>query len=116
MIKEAFKPTAAKILGVIIIFALFATYAFVPTLTNPGACTTNCSIEVGYPLKFFFYNFGTGTQSNMNYNIISFIIDFVIFYFVFCLLSLILNLGRRKNVPNSNSGGRDSSPPNQAGV
>jgi hypothetical protein len=116
VIKESFKPTAAKILGVIIIFALFATYAFVPTLTNPQACVTNCMIEVGYPFKFFFYTFGTGTQSNMNYNVITFIIDFLIFYFALCLLSLIVNLGRRKNVPGSDSRGRDSSPANEAGV
>lgn len=116
MIKQAFKPTAAKILGIIVIFALIATYAFVPTLTNPLACTSNCSIEIGYPFKFFFYNFGSGTQSNMNYNIVNLIIDFLIFYFALCLLSLIVNLGRRKDVPNSNSGGRDSGPADQTGV
>ena len=115
MIKESFKPTAAKILGIVIIFALIATYAFVPTLTDPYGCTTNCIIEVGYPFKFFFYTFGTAIQSFMNFNIVTFIIDFLIFYFALCLLSLVLNLGRRKNVPNSNSGGRDSSPPDQTG-
>ena len=116
MIKEAFKPSAGKILGILIIFAIFATYAFVPNLTNPQACMTSCDIEVGFPLKFFFYTFGSATQSNMNYNIFSFIIDFVIFYFALCLLSLILNLGRRKNVPNSDSGRRDSGPADEAGV
>jgi hypothetical protein len=116
MIKEALKPTAAKILGIIIIFALLATYPFVPVLTDPQACVTGCFIEIGLPLKFFFYTFGAETQSNMNYNIISFIIDFTVFYFALFLLSLILNLGRRKNVPNSDSRGRDSSPANETRV
>ena len=117
MIKEALKPTAAKITGIIVIFGLFATYAFVPVVTDPQACVTSCTVEIGYPFKFFFYTLGEATQSNMNYNIITFIIDFFIFYLGLCLISLILNLGRKKkDVPNSDSRGRDSSPPDQAGV
>ena len=116
MIKQALKPTAAKIFGLIVIFALIATYAFVPALTDPQLCVSGCTIEIGYPLKFLFYDWGVQTQSFKSPVIVNLIIDLVIFYFALCLLSLIANLGRRKNVPNSNSGGRDSSPPQQAGV
>ena len=116
MIKESFKPTAAKVAGIIVIFALTMTYAFVPTLTNPLACTINCSIEIGYPLKFLFFDYGIGTLSFNNFIFVNFIINFMIFYFGLCLISLILNIGRRKNVPNSDSGRRDSGPAQKAGV
>jgi len=116
MIKEALKPTSTKIVGIIVIFALIATYAFVPSLINPQLSISNYTIEMGYPLKFFFYTTDASNQSFMNFVPVNFIIDLLIFYFVLCLLSLILNLGRRKNVPNSDSRGRDSSTTNQTGV
>lgn len=109
MIVKSFLPSSGKILGLIIIFALIATYAFVPIVTNPQSCTAGCTVEIGYPSKFLFLEMGTQTQSFMNYNVVNFIIDLAVFYFALCLLSLVMNLGRRKNVPNSNSGGRSSS-------
>jgi len=112
---SAFKPSGVKILLIVIIFALMATYSFVPTLTSSVVCTTNCSIEMGWPLNFLVYTFGTGTESFMDFNAIVFVIDLMVFYLALCLISLIFNIGRRKNVPSSNSGGRDSSPPDQAG-
>ena len=114
-LKDAFKPGRGKVLGIIIIFALISTYGFVPSLTSPDICISNCSIEIGWPLKFFFYNWGAATESSMNFNTINFIINIVVFYLALCLLSLIFKIGRRENVPNSDSGGRDSSPTDQAG-
>lgn len=116
MILNAFKPTAAKIVGLIVIFALIATYAFVPSLTNPQLCSNSCTVAIGYPFDFLLFDYGSATLSFNNFIVVNFIIDFVIFYLALCLLSLIFNLGRRKNVPNSNSGGRDSSPANETGV
>jgi len=108
-LKDAFKPSSGKILAIIIIFALIATYGFVPTLTSSKICTSNCSIEIGWPFKFFFYGWGVGTSTTMNFNIFVFIVDILIFYLALCLISLILKIGRRENVPSSYSGGRDSS-------
>ncbi|MFH1473858.1 MAG: hypothetical protein ABIE55_03090 [Candidatus Aenigmatarchaeota archaeon] len=112
---SAFMPSNGKILGIIIIFALIATYSFVPILTSSVICSTNCSIEIGWPLNFLIYTFGTGTESFMDFNTIVFVIDIMVFYLVLCLISLIFKIGRKKNVPNNNSGGRDSSPADQAG-
>lgn len=112
---SAFKPSNGKILGIIIIFALLATYSFVPILTSSVICMTSCSIDMGWPLNFLIYTWGAGNESFMDFNAIVFVIDIMVFYLALCLISLIFNIGRRKNVPNSNSGGRDSSPADQAG-
>ena len=116
MIKQALKPTGIKILGLIVIFALIATWAFVPALTDPQECVVSCTIEIGYPLKFLFYEMGGQAQGFKSPVFLNLIIDLAIFYFAFCLISLIVNLGRRKNVSNSDSGRRDSSPANETGV
>ena len=108
-LKDAFKPSSWKILALIVFFALIATYGFVPPLISSEVCVTNCYIEIGYPFKFFFYTWGTGTPSSMDFNIFTFIIDIIVFYLALCLISLILKIGRKKDVPNSYSGGRDSS-------
>jgi hypothetical protein len=113
-LKDAFKPSGWKILALIIIFALMATYGFVPSLIGE-ICVSDCFIEIGFPFKFFFYKWGSGTETVTNFNTYVFIIDIIVFYLALCLISLILNLGRRKDVPNSDSGRRDSSPPEQTG-
>jgi hypothetical protein len=116
-ILKSFLPTAAKILGLIIILVLIVSYSFVPPLTNPQSCNAGCTVELGFPLKFVSYGMGGQTQGFMNYNFVNLIIDLAIIYFGLCLLSLVANLGRKKeNVPDSNSGGRSSSPPDQVGV
>lgn len=115
-ILRSFLPSGGKILGLIIIFALIATYAFVPVITNPSACVSSCTIEIGYPLKFMFYEMGAQTQGFKSPVLVNLIIDLALFYFVLCLFSLIVNLGGRKNVPDSNSGGRGSSPADQVRV
>jgi hypothetical protein len=115
-LKDAFKPGKGKVLGIIIIFALMATYGFVPPLTNPQTCVGGCLVEIGWPFQFFFYNWNATTESFMDFNYIIFTIDIVIFYLALSLISLIFKIGRRKNVPDSNSGGRDSSPADQAGA
>jgi hypothetical protein len=109
MIKDAFKPSSGKILALIIIFALITTYGFVPPLISSEICVSDCSVEIGYPFKFFFYTWGVGTQTFMDFNIFVFIIDIIVFYLALCLISLIFKIGRRENVPDSNSGGRDRS-------
>jgi hypothetical protein len=108
-LKDAFKPSSGKILAIIIIFALIATYGFVPTLTSSKICVSNCSIEIGYPFKFFFYTWGVGTETFTDFNIFVFIIDILVFYLALCLISLILKIGRKEHVSSSYSGGRDSS-------
>jgi len=113
-LKDAFKPSRMKILGIVIIFALIGTWGFIPTLTASKICISNCFIEIGWPFKFFFYTWGGEASSVMDFNIFVFIIDILIFYLVFCLLSLILKIGRKEDVSNSHSGGRDSSTPNEA--
>jgi hypothetical protein len=115
-LKNAFKPTGGKVLGIIIILALTATYGFIPVITNPEVCMGGgCIVEIGLPYVFLFYNLGEG-EAITDFNTIVFIIDIVVFYLAICLISLIFEIGRRKNVPNSNSGGRDSSPTDQAGT
>ena len=117
MILKAFVPSGAKIVGLLLIFALIVIYSFIPFISNPQLCFSGgCTADIGYPLKFLTYASGESTQSFMNLETVNFIVDLLIFYFGLSLLSLISNLGRRKNVPNSNSGGRDSSTPEQAGV
>jgi hypothetical protein len=114
-ILSAFIPGTGKVMGIIIIFALMATYSFVPALTSSQICTSNCSIYMGWPLPFLTYTYGAGTESFMDFNTVLFVIDLIVFYLALCLISLIFNIGRRKNVPDSNSGGRDSGPADQAG-
>jgi len=110
--KEYFKPTGRKILGVIIlILSVSFIIFFVSYVSEPSKFFTNdYPILIGWPLVFISIG---GKETTNNFNIVNLIIDIVIFYFVMCVLSIIFKGRKKENVPNSNSGGRDTSPANQ---
>jgi Na+/alanine symporter len=110
--KEYFKPTGRKILGVIILILLFSFIIFFISYTaEPSKFFTGDNpILIGWPLVFISIG---GNEATNNFNIVNLIIDIIIFYFVTCILAIIFKGRKKENVPNSNSGGRDTSPANQ---
>jgi len=105
-----FKPTTRKILGTIILLFFISFIGLWPAATNPMACIAGkCNMFIGLPLIFFSINEKGETYSNF----INLIIDMIIFYLIICVLSIAFKR-RKENVPNSNSGGRDTSSSNQA--
>lgn len=117
MIKEFFKPTARKILTLIILLVLLSFINFLPNLLNPLSCTATCVVMFGQPLfPFLTLNIKEGKISPA-LNIIGLIIDLVIIYLILCALFYIfrtrkkevtqlqqeLYTGEEKNVPTSNS-------------
>jgi hypothetical protein len=110
--KEYFKPTPKKILGVIIFLFLFSFLGFFfQYISNPTIYVTGQNaIPLGLPLV---YATITGSAFN-NFNILYLIIDIIIFYLIICVLSIIFKGRKKENVPISNSGGGNPSPANQA--
>ena len=105
-----FKPTARKILGVIILLFLFSFISFfLQYIADASRYASGETISIGFPLLYFSLGENDVTKS---FNIINLIIDIIIFYFITCILAIIFKR-RKENVPNSNSGGRDTSPANQ---
>jgi hypothetical protein len=129
--KEYFKPTTKKILGVIILTVMFSLGGVIPYLANPLSFITGES-NIVFGLPFPYASLDDGTISNVN--ILNMIIDIIIFYFVICLLSMIFR-GKKKEdksnqasqanqvnqtnqeegrkeeyVPNSDSGGGNPGP------
>jgi len=104
--KEFFKPTGRKILGIIILLFLFSFIGFfLQYIANPtNFITGQNTIPIGLPLVF--------VSIGGSFNIVNLIIDIIIFYLITCLLAIIFKR-RKENVPTSNSGGRDTSPANQ---
>jgi len=111
--KEYFKLTGKKILGVIILLFLFSFISFfMQYISNPtNYVTGQNTIPIGLPL--FFISIG-GKEGTSNFNMFSLIIDIIIFYLVVCLFAIAFKGGKKENVPNSNSGGGNPSSPNQA--
>ena len=112
--KEYFKLTGKKILGVIILLFFFSFISFfLQYISNPGNYVINQeqnAIMIGLPL--FFMSIG-GKEGTGNFNIFNLVIDIIIFYFVIVLFSIVFKGGKKQNVPNSNSGGGNTSSPNQ---
>jgi hypothetical protein len=77
-------------------------------ISNPTSYITN-PIGIGLPLVYV--SIGSKIE---NFNIFNLIIDIIIFYLVVCLFAIAFKGGKKENVPNSNSGGRNPSSPNQA--
>lgn len=103
--KEYFKPTGKKILGVIILFFLFSFLGFfLQYVANP----LSSSIPIGLPLAYFSIGSTIGST-----NILYLIIDIIIFYLITVFLAMIFKRRKVENVPNSDSGGRDTGTPNQ---
>jgi len=111
-VKEYFKLTGKKILGVIILLFLFSFISFfMQYISNPSNYVTNQNaILIGLPL--FFMSIG-GKEGTSGPNIVNLIIDIIIFYIVIVVFSIVFKGGKKENVPNSNSGGGNPSPPNQ---
>jgi hypothetical protein len=125
--KEYFKPTTTKILGVIILMVIFSLFGVIPYMSDPlKFLTGEAKILFGFPLV---YATLTGAVIN-NVNILNMLIDIIIFYFAICFLSIIFRSkkkeesaipqvnqsqeGRKEeNVPNSNSPGGNTSSPNE---
>jgi cadmium resistance protein CadD (predicted permease) len=107
---EHFKPTGKKILGVIILLLTLSFLSFfMQFVANTSKIITGqIPVSIGFPLFYF-----TISSTSPNLNIVNLIIDIIIFYLVVSLLSLAFKGRRKENVPNSNSGGGNTSPPNQ---
>ena len=106
--KEYFKLTSRKILGIIILLFLFSFIGFFfQYISNPASYVTGqYAISIGFPLIYITIG---GKETTNNFNIFNLIIDIIIFYLITCVLSIIFKR-RKENVPNSNSGGRSTSP------
>ena len=101
--KEYFKPTSRKILGIIILLFLFSFLGFFfQYISNPTSYVTGqFAISIGWPLIYFSINEKGVTN---NFNIFNLLIDIIIFYLITVLFAMAFK-GGKKNVPNSNSGG-----------
>ena len=111
--KEYFKLTGKKILGVIILLFLFSFLGFFVQFTsNPTSYlgTSQTPISIGFPLEYISLK---GASIN-SLNPLNLIIDLIIFYLVTVFFALVFRGGKKENVPNSYSGGGNTSPPNQA--
>jgi TRAP-type C4-dicarboxylate transport system permease small subunit len=111
--KEYFKPTVRKILGVIILLALSSFMAFFIQYTAnvSSFISGELKVSIGWPLNYFSIS---GSGAIDSFNILYLIIDIIIFYLITCVLAIIFRGRKKENVPNSDSGGRDTSPTNQA--
>ena len=105
--KEHFKLTLRKTLGILILLFLFSFIDFfLKYISNPTNYIMNISnVLIGFPLVFY---------SIENFNILNLIIDIIIFYLIICILSLVFKRRKKENVPNSNSGRGSTSTTNQA--
>lgn len=96
MIKEFFKPSAGKILSLIILLALISFFDFFPTLINPLSCTNMCVVIFGNPLlPFLTLNIREGVM-HPALNIIGLIIDLIIIYLICCALSYIFRKKKKE--------------------
>jgi len=109
--KEYFKPTLKKILGtIILVFLLSFIGFFLEYISNPSKFVLGQQpITLGFPLNYVSIG-GTGIS---NLNILNLIIDIIIFYLIVCVLSIVFRGRKKENVPSSNSGGGNTSPPDQ---
>jgi hypothetical protein len=109
--KEYFKLTGKKILGIIILLFLFSFISFfLQYISNPTTYVLGqYTISIGLPLDYA----SLGGKGIENFKIFNLIIDIIIFYFIVCLFSIAFKGGKKQNVPNSNSGGGSPSPTNQ---
>jgi hypothetical protein len=109
--KEYFKLTTRKILGIIILLFLFSFLGFfLQYISNPTSYVTNPSpIPIGLPLVYV--SIGSRIE---NFNIFNLIIDIIIFYLITCFFAIAFRRRKKENVPTSNSGGGNPSPANQA--
>jgi hypothetical protein len=109
--KEYFKLTSRKILGVIILLFLFSFLSFFfQYVSNPvNYVTGQYSISIGLPLVYL----SIGGKGIENFNTFNLLIDIIIFYLITCALAFVFKR-RKENVPNSNSGGGNTSTSNQA--
>jgi len=109
--KEHFKPTGRKILGVIILLFLFSFIGFfLQYVSNPTSYVTGqYSILIGLPLVYL----SIGGKGIENFNIFNLVADVIIFYLITCIFAIAFKR-RKQNVPNSNSGGGNPSPASQA--
>ncbi|MEM5782009.1 MAG: hypothetical protein QXD43_02320 [Candidatus Aenigmatarchaeota archaeon] len=105
--KEYFKLTTRKVLGVIILLFLFSFIKFfLQYVSNPISYVMDFSkVSLGFPLVFY--------SLENNLNILNLIIDIIFFYLIICFLSIVFRR-KKENVPNSNSGGGNTSSSNQA--
>lgn len=109
--KEYFKLTSRKILGVIILLFLFSLVGIAPYFSNPlNILTGQNDIFLGWPLVYI----AIQGASISSFNIPFLLIDIIFFYLILCLLAFIFKRRKEKNVPNSNSTGGNTSSPNQA--
>lgn len=112
--KEYFKITGKKILGVIILLFFFSFVSFfLQYISNPSNYMINQNnnlIIIGLPLDYF----SIGGKGIENFKTVNLIIDIIIFYLIVCLFSIAFKGGKKENVPNSNSGGGNPSSSNQA--
>jgi len=98
MIKEFFKPTARKILTLVILLALVLFINFIPFLTNPLLCTSNCVIIFGGPLLPFLTLNIRESQIYPALNIIGLIIDLIIIYLILCVLFYIFKKKKKETI------------------
>lgn len=113
--KEYFKLTGKKVLGVIIMLFLFSFVGFfLQYVANPTGFTGDFSFPIGLPLPYLYIGTKIGIFNSLYETIINLVIDIVIFYLITVALAMIFRRRKVENVPNSNSGGRDTSTPNQA--
>jgi len=113
-VKEFFKPTARKILVLIILLALLSFINFLPRLFDPLSCTTMCIIIFGSPLLPFLTLNIRESQIHPALNISGLIIDLIIFYLILCALFYVFRKKKKEtlkevyvgeqNVPTGNSG------------
>ena len=107
--KEYFKPTSRKILGVIILLFLFSLVGILPYVSDPVKFLTGQNdLFFGFPLVYV----SIKGASISNFNIPFLLIDIIFFYLILCVLAFALKGRKEKNVPNSNSGGGNTSPSN----
>ena len=108
--KEYFKLTSKKILGIIILLFLFSLLGILPYFSDPlKILTGQANIFLGWPLVYI----SIQGASASNFNIPFLLIDIIFFYLILCLLAFVFKKRRKENVPNSNSGGGNTSSPNQ---
>ena len=108
--REYFKLTSRKILGIIILLFLFSLIGIMPYFSDPLKILTGQSnIFLGWPLVYISIKGSTPSDLNIPF----LIIDIIFFYLILCLLAFIFKERKKENVPNSNSGGGDTSISNQ---
>ncbi len=91
--REYFKLTAKKVLGVIIMLFLFSMVGIIPYVSAPEKFVTGeYNIVLGWPMPYA--TIKGGALSDLN--ILNIIIDIVIFYLVMCLLDYIFKGGKKK--------------------